>query len=851
MNEKSIIPNGNIEYQQQSDITSWGADLDKDSVAALLEPSPTQAPVDLKAFFLGPKAENADLMEQMLLKVYRDYVFWRRNFHPEDIVAIMPDDQRSHTYEAFVSRFQRELFTLLGELKSDIPFYSPRYIGHMLADNSLPALVGYIAAMLYNPNNVSWEASPVTTLLEIQVGRELAGMLGFGTTPEELAATWGHITSGGTLANLESLWVAKAVKYLPIAVHQAAIDLRVTELKVGPTDKPLDQMTMWELVNLLPSEALDLKEKFVLRYVEKHPEIAAEEALAQANEHLKAHDILSLGDHTFFSQLTGDHALRPGIILAPQTTHYSWVKGPGAIGIGARKVVPVPIDVNYRMDTSQLRQKLEWALRERIPVIAVIGVVGATEEGAVDPVHELVDLRQEFTERGLSFSLHCDAAYGGYFAACFRSTDGKFRDLNMMQSEYAGWPSEAVYDSFAALKDVDSVTIDPHKLGFVPYPAGAIIFRDGRVKDLVAQEAVYALGGRLVRQPGEIHIGKYILEGSKPGAAAAATFLSHKVVPPNETGYGAVLGHMLRITRTFCDRIQSFSETIQDEFILRSLVSPDTNIIVYAFNPSDNHKLDVMNRFSEALYRELSIDPASPVQTRSFIVSHTELSFDVYNPPVLRAFLERMGVRGDYLVSPSELSRRRDAGEKGYGDAVVVFRTTLMNPFTLEPVRGNKDYIHIFLETLVPLLRKARQTLDISTPYRVAAELENLTEIRRFVREQAAILDVDQTAIAGMVVAVDEAATNVITHGYLDQEGIIEVEVRREGDALIVHLRDETSPFDPTTIPPADLTLPPEERIMEGMGVCLMRRRTDEMSHRFTLQQGNELTLVKRGVGRS
>ena len=418
-----------------------------------------------------------------------------------------------------------------------------------------------------------------------------------------------------------------------------------------------------------------------------------------------------------------------------------------------------------------------------------------------------------------------------------------------MQREYAGWPEEDVYKSYAALKDVDSVTIDPHKLGFVPYPAGAVVFRDGRVKELVAQEAAYVLGSRMASQPGEIHIGKYILEGSKPGAAAAATFLSHRVVPLNEAGYGAVLGQLIRITRTFCDRIRAFAETIRDEFILQLLVSPDSNILVYAFNPADNDRLDVMNRFGQELYRELSVDPSRPVQTRRFIVSHTELSHDNYHPPVLRDFLERMGVRRDFLVSPSELSGRRDAGEAGYDDAVVVFRTTLMNPFTLEPAHGDKDYIHLFLETLVSLLRKVRQTLEISTPHRVVAKLENLAEIRRFVREQAAILDVNQTTVADMVLAVDEAATNVITHGYQDQEGVIEIQVRREGDALIVHLRDETVPFDPTAVAPSDLTLPPEERIMEGMGVCLMRRRTDEISHRVTLQRGNELTLVKRGLG--
>jgi glutamate/tyrosine decarboxylase-like PLP-dependent enzyme/anti-sigma regulatory factor (Ser/Thr protein kinase) len=718
----------------------------------------------------------------------------------------------------------------------------------MLADISLPALVGYIATMLYNPNNVTWEGSPVTTLLEIQVGRELAGMMGFGTTREELAATWGHITSGGTLANLESIWIAKAVKFLPLAVRRAAADLEVAGLAVGPARVPLDQMTTWELVNLPPTQALDLKEQFVLGHIEQCPEMPAEEMLAQAIGRLKEHDILSLGDHAFFSRLTGEDALQPGIILAPQTMHYSWQKGPAAIGIGARQVVPIPIDDHYRTDMVRLRQELERAFRKRIPVIATVGVVGATEEGAVDPMHELAALRQEFAARGLGFFLHCDAAYGGYIAACFRSADGGFRDLDEMRREYAGWPPQEVYKSYAALKDVDSATIDPHKLGFVPYPAGAIVFRDGRVRDLVAQEASYVLGGRIARQPGEIHIGKYILEGSKPGAAAASTFLTHRVVPLNETGYGAVLGQTLRIARTFHERLQAFARTVEDEFTFRLLVPPDTNILVYAFNPVGNNQLSVMNRFGQAVYRELSIDPASPVQTRRFVVSHIELSSEVYSLPVLRAFVERMGVQENYLVSTAKLGQHRAAGAKGYDDAVVVFRTTLMNPFTLAPARGTKDYIDLFLETLLPLLRKARWTLDISTPLCVAAKLESLTSVRRFVRGRATVLGIDPATIADLVLAVDEAVTNVIAHGYRGREGIVEVEVRREGDALIVHLRDEATPFDPIAAPPPDLTRPSEEGAADGMGIYVMRRNTDEMSYRLTLRRGNELTLVKRGI---
>lgn len=685
-----------------------GAQAAGPGLAVMLEAPWKTPPLSLDGVFLGPKAENASLVESMLLEVFRDYVFWRRNFHPEDLPAISSEDQRNETYLAFVDGFRRELFALLGELKSDIPFYSPRYLGHMTADLSLPAVVGYFATMLYDPNNVSWEASPITTLLELEVGRSLAKMVGFGRTPDELAGTWGHVTSGGTLANIESVWVAKAVKFLPVAVREAARELGVS-LTAGAAGRPIANLTAWELVNLTPVAALDLKDRLVRAWAGQNPGKSPDEAAAEVAEAIKHHDILSLGDHTFFSRRTGDDALRPAILCAPQTMHYSWVKGPGAIGVGASQVRAIPLDASYRQSIPRLREELEKALAERQPVIEVVGVVGTTEEGAVDPMHELVALRNELAGRGLSFSLHCDAAYGGYLASCFLTAGGERRPLAAMQKEYGGWPPEPVHRAFAALKDVDSLTVDPHKLGYVPYPAGAVLFRDGRVKELVAQEASYALGGRTQRKPGEIYIGKYILEGSKPGAAAASAFLSHRVVPLHEEGYGRLLGQTLRIARTFHAALAKLGQSIGGEFVLKPLTLPDTNIVNYTFNLAGNDRLDVMNRFCLALYESLSIDPESPVQTRQFIVSHTEFDFETYNHEALRAYLEKeMGVKGSYFVPKAESRKRQAAGEKGFDSEIVVFRTTLMNLFTLEPARGEKSYVDLFLESLPVLLRQAK-----------------------------------------------------------------------------------------------------------------------------------------------
>jgi glutamate/tyrosine decarboxylase-like PLP-dependent enzyme len=660
-----------------------------------------------KALFLGPKAENAELVERMLLDVFRDYGFWRRNFHPEDRPVVSPLDQDARSFKNFWAHFQQQLQILLGELKADVPFFSPRYIGHMTADNCLPAVVAYIATMLYNPNNVSWEAAPLTSLLEVQVGRDLAKMVGYGVAPAELEGTWGHITSGGTLANLESLWVAKAVKFLPVAVRFAAQDVGLEGLLHGSCGKPLIRMSAWELSNLSPQQALDLKDRFIELYAGTHSELDTVEATKKAVQVLKAHEILSLGDHAFFARLTGDDAVNAPLIVVPQTMHYSWVKAAGAIGIGSGQIVVVPIDREFRMQPEALTDELTKALHARRPVVEVVTVASTTEEGAVDPIHLITKIRDEMASKGLTFSLHCDAAYGGYFAAMFRAADGGFRSLSDMQNEYAGWPSREVYDSFEALKEVDSITIDPHKLGYVPYPAGAIVFREGRSKELVAQQAPYALGGGAPKVGPEVNIGKYILEGSKPGAAAAAVFLCHRVLPLDQRGYGKLLGQTIRSARSFYRRLLEFSEKLQTDFRVYPLVFPDTNIINYLINPAENRRLDTMNHFAHALYRELSIDTQSPVQTRSFLVSHTELGYSNYNPEVIRPFLaERFGIEEHYFTSAEEVSRNRAAGMEGYDHEVVVFRATLMNPFVMEKVVGSKDYIDLFLEKLARLLRK-------------------------------------------------------------------------------------------------------------------------------------------------
>ena len=131
---------------------------------------------------------------------------------------------------------------------------------------------------------------------------------------------------------------------------------------------------------------------------------------------------------------------------------------------------------------------------------------------------------------------------------------------------------------------------------------------------------------------------------------------------------------------------------------------------------------------------------------------------------------------------------------------------------------------------------------------RIAAEVKNLNEIRCFVQETASALGLHPAMIPNVILAVDEAVSNVIAHGYQGQEGAIEIEVSREGGALVIRVRDEAPLFDPTIVPPPDVTLPLEQRIPGGLGIHLIRQIMDEMTHHITPQGGNELTLLKRGI---
>ena len=131
---------------------------------------------------------------------------------------------------------------------------------------------------------------------------------------------------------------------------------------------------------------------------------------------------------------------------------------------------------------------------------------------------------------------------------------------------------------------------------------------------------------------------------------------------------------------------------------------------------------------------------------------------------------------------------------------------------------------------------------------KVAADVAQLAAIRAFVEQHSHTPGIDAFDIYDLILAVNEAATNIVIHGYRGRPGEIEIELRQLGDAIEIRLRDQAPLFDPTRVPEPDLTLPLHKRPLGGMGVHVTRELMDAMRYRVTPEGGNELTLVKRAI---
>jgi glutamate/tyrosine decarboxylase-like PLP-dependent enzyme len=667
----------------------------------------------LAAWFLGPKAENQNLFSDLILQGINANCKDRIEFFKNDPPYITPE-RKDEEYNKSVEALKTEYQKLLKELKGSVPFFSYRYQAHMNWDLTIPGMLGYFASMLYNQNNVALEASPVTSRLEAVVGDDLCKMLGF-TIPQEAKASinsslkssteirpWGHITCDGSVANLEAMWAARNLKYYPLSVAAALKNEEILKparnmlvpLSDGSRAR-LIELDTWKLLNLNIDVVLNLTLQMENVYG-----ISSQEITSALDPYL----LQTLGLDCFNKEYVTNFP-QP-VVVGCSTKHYSWPKNAAVLGIGKKNFININIDPNARMDIKHLRTKLDECLEKKQPVIMVVVVLGSTEESAVDPLSEVLAIREEYRKAGLEFVIHVDAAWGGYFASLLRMPDNiasRKADNKSLQDTPVFQLSEYVTKQYEALPAADSITIDQHKAGYIPYPAGGLCYRNKCMRNLIAFLAPEVYHSDDL----DATMGIFGIEGSKPGASSAAVYLSHRIIRPDQSGYGQILGKSLFNSKRFFASVVTMAEPddpfivvpvqqipaekegksqkeieAQLEFIRENIarkendelvndpkamallkeLGSDQIIITYAFNFKKkdgklNKDPDLVNKFNKKIFDKLSLSP-DPSLTKDIplIITTSEFDPEIYGRDFVRTFMRRLGVSDDKPITMKFIS---------------------------------------------------------------------------------------------------------------------------------------------------------------------------------------------------
>lgn len=715
-------------------------------------------------WFLGPKGESHELFHDMINMALDELREFRRGSYPTDphwanIYTTAYLEESNAMKDAF-----KDMIVMLREYS--VPFNSYRYQGHMLWDNSLPAMAGYFGAMLHNQNNVAAEASPATTAMEIEVAEDLCRMVDYNTNKDKTPLSWGHITCDGSMANIEAHWSARNTKFYPFAAYgllknndvlKPLKDYKIKLGRTGDTRRLLD-LDWWELLNVPTPSILSITDDL---------KKLAEDANIDENELKKIDDwsFQNLGWARFIStyekmldtkgKLT--EAIDKMIVVGPSSVHYSMPKATTLIGLGSSGFHKIDVQANARVNIDDLLAKLDQCEKEKIPVMTVICVMGTTEESAVDYLHETLEHREKLRQKNFEFTVHADGAWGGYFASMLRTPASGTHDSDFIEETKAEvstkqkqsrGPSITEKDQrfgalitkaqlhkhddklpnhekviithelglnphtvrqLRSLNRADTITIDPHKSGYAPYPAGSLLYRDRRMPEMIEVTAPVVYHGGDVSAT---KLGSWGVEGSKPGAAPACVFFSHQMIRPDQSGYGRILGRCnfnakrmfmkfitmkskkfemaalhelsdkeLKTIETWADLSvdELLNEILKSEYNaqLFKTLGPDLTIISYAANPIINGKknedINLTNRFNKAIFNNLTRQTAENALPK-IIITGSEFSGETSEEPI-KCLRNQLGLIHDPSTSMQFLI------------------TTVMNPWLSDADNGRRDMV--------------------------------------------------------------------------------------------------------------------------------------------------------------
>ena len=129
---------------------------------------------------------------------------------------------------------------------------------------------------------------------------------------------------------------------------------------------------------------------------------------------------------------------------------------------------------------------------------------------------------------------------------------------------------------------------------------------------------------------------------------------------------------------------------------------------------------------------------------------------------------------------------------------------------------------------------------------KIVSATENLSLVRDFTKTAAEDSGFANDVVAKIVLAVDEACTNIIKHAYkYSVQGEIVITASLENSKFTITLTDSGAHFDSKTIPEPDLEKYAKERKVGGLGMFLMKKLMDEVTYHNLEGDSNQVTMVK------
>jgi tyrosine decarboxylase/aspartate 1-decarboxylase len=216
-------------------------------------------------------------------------------------------------------------------------------------------------------------------------------------------------------------------------------------------------------------------------------------------------------------------------VVIPASAHSSFEKAADLAGI---RLVKAKLNEKYQVDVADVKKLLNPN------TIAIVGIAGTTGLGVVDPIAELSELAAE-----RKLYLHVDGAFGGFAIPFLKDLGFKVPDFDF------------------ALPSVCSITVDPHKMGLAPIPAGGILFRNENLKETVEWHVPYMSGGEAEQAT---------IVGTRSGASVIAVWATIKHL--GKEGYRRILKRCMRLTMKLAREIPEING-------LNIVTEPTLNIV--------------------------------------------------------------------------------------------------------------------------------------------------------------------------------------------------------------------------------------------------------------------------------